>query len=278
MDRRQMAEDNYRQKFEAFGLSERFVFLRREWSINRDKRFWSRCKSCGTEFLSWPEVFKGRQKRLLCPECGASSDGVNVITRSKKMKAAMDYYTAGHSVSETAGKYGFTSVQINNCVKQHGYSNGKDWRTEANRKRVEQSKKTVGESLSLRGFELLTEWVGTDHTYLLRNVETGEVIERRGHSLLPRQKKNNVYRARKRNAFIDSGITIDALIRRDGCACYLCGKNTTFTDRRWGNFGPDYPTIDHVIPLAAGGLHSWDNVKLACGACNVTKREKVVGE
>ena len=38
MDRRQMAEDNYRQKFEAFGLSERFVFLRREWSINRDTK------------------------------------------------------------------------------------------------------------------------------------------------------------------------------------------------------------------------------------------------
>lgn len=41
--------------------------------------------------------------------------------------------------------------------------------------------------------------------------------------------------------------------------------------------GPDYPTIDHVIPLSKGGSHTWDNVKVACGECNcVVKGAKVL--
>lgn len=35
--------------------------------------------------------------------------------------------------------------------------------------------------------------------------------------------------------------------------------------------------VDHVIPLAAGGKHSWDNAKVCCGMCNILKSDKVVG-
>lgn len=77
-------------------------------------------------------------------------------------------------------------------------------------------------------------------------------------------------------------ITLDALIERDGGVCYLCGCTTSKADS-WhdenGNFicGETYPTRDHVMPIAKGGTHTWDNVKLACMKCNSTKGATILG-
>ena len=138
MDRRAAAEENYRKKFEEFGLSERFTFLRREWSACRDRRFWSRCKTCGAEFISYPEVFRGRQKHLLCPQCGTASDGENVWSRSLQCDQAMEFYQQGHSASETAARFCVTISQVNAVVKARGITNGRDWReaaADSNRRR-----------------------------------------------------------------------------------------------------------------------------------------------
>lgn len=45
--------------------------------------------------------------------------------------------------------------------------------------------------------------------------------------------------------------------------CYWCGKTCE-------------PTIDHVIPLAKGGLHVAENVVVACMKCNRKKSAKIV--
>lgn len=76
-------------------------------------------------------------------------------------------------------------------------------------------------------------------------------------------------------------ITLQRLFKRDGGKCYLCGCDCDFTAWRFsenGNKYPDdrYPTIDHVKPIAAGGLDSWDNVRLACWKCNTKKSDKIV--
>lgn len=84
-----------------------------------------------------------------------------------------------------------------------------------------------------------------------------------------------------KNAMIDSSITLDGLIKRDGNICYLCGCECDRSDL-WVNdngimiAGDSYPSIDHVIPLAKGGLHEWSNVKLAHRRCNYLKRDKII--
>ena len=82
---------------------------------------------------------------------------------------------------------------------------------------------------------------------------------------------SHVKRAKRYGVEYDRSITLNKLIKRDGMTCYICGKTCTKDDRRWGTFGPDYPTIDHVIPLCKGGTHTWDNVRIACGECNDKK-------
>lgn len=158
-DRRKAAEDNYRQKFKDFGLDERFEFIRREWSKERDKRFWCKCKTCGKEFLAWPEVFRGRQGHLLCPNCGAASDGNDVWERSPLCDQAMEYYCQGHSVKETAERYGVTTAKINGSVKKRRLTNGRDWREAGKTARIASQKEKaiqrIKERLEVLGYEYL---------------------------------------------------------------------------------------------------------------------------
>jgi 5-methylcytosine-specific restriction endonuclease McrA len=48
--------------------------------------------------------------------------------------------------------------------------------------------------------------------------------------------------------------------------CSYCFKYTVESDR----------TLDHVVPLSKGGLHSASNAVMACRSCNCSKRDKLV--
>ena len=50
--------------------------------------------------------------------------------------------------------------------------------------------------------------------------------------------------------------------------CFYCGGSISFFRLR---SDPHSATVDHFIPLAAGGLDDFSNVVLACLACNVLK-------
>lgn len=51
------------------------------------------------------------------------------------------------------------------------------------------------------------------------------------------------------------------VLRRDGQACQYCGSTKRLT-------------LDHVIPRAQGGAHTWDNVVTACERCNSFKGDR----
>lgn len=95
-----------------------------------------------------------------------------------------------------------------------------------------------------------------------------------------RDKANNkakeVRRRKRISAVIqDRDITVAGVFNRDRGVCYLCGGKCNPKDYviRGGVFiaGDMYPSIDHVVPLVAGGRHSWNNVRLAHRLCNSIK-------
>jgi hypothetical protein len=57
-----------------------------------------------------------------------------------------------------------------------------------------------------------------------------------------------------------------AVYRRDGWKCGICGRHVD-KDRAYPD--PLSPSLDHIVPLACGGAHKYDNVQLAHLACNV---------
>lgn len=62
------------------------------------------------------------------------------------------------------------------------------------------------------------------------------------------------------------------VFERDRWRCYLCGCDTP--RHLSGTMEPNAPELEHVVPLSAGGSHSYDNVRCACRRCN---REKGAG-
>lgn len=71
---------------------------------------------------------------------------------------------------------------------------------------------------------------------------------------------------------------IDPLLvfQRDRWRCKLCGIKTPKAKR--GSIDPDAPELDHIIPLAIGGGHTWGNVQCACRKCNAAKGATALGQ
>ena len=86
-------------------------------------------------------------------------------------------------------------------------------------------------------------------------------------------------RLKIRTVMVDIDISLDGLFRRDRGVCAICGEPCDYCDHeeRDGFFiaGDNYPSVDHIVPLAKGGLHSWDNVQLAHFKCNTLKGARV---
>lgn len=77
----------------------------------------------------------------------------------------------------------------------------------------------------------------------------------------------------------DNDISLELLYKRDKGICYLCGCVCDWSDITEKNgtriAGEHYPSVDHVFPVAKGGTHTWDNIKLACRKCNSIKRDRI---
>lgn len=75
---------------------------------------------------------------------------------------------------------------------------------------------------------------------------------------------------------VDADISLKRLFDRDAGICYLCGGLCDWSDRDKSRnaIHKMYPSIDHVIPISKGGLHSWENVRLAHVGCNASKRDR----
>lgn len=72
---------------------------------------------------------------------------------------------------------------------------------------------------------------------------------------------------RKRAVYIEE-VWRSRVYERDGWRCQLCGKAVR---RDVKAPHPRAPTLDHIIPLAAGGRHEYANIQLAHFFCNSVK-------
>jgi len=107
-----------------------------------------------------------------------------------------------------------------------------------------------------------------------RCAECDEAIESQGRSLFcsdrcSHKSSKRMRRVKLRAARIEP-VGLKALIRRDRGTCQIC-KHPVNQAAVVPAF--DAATIDHVVPLARGGEHSYANCQLACFRCNYTKSD-----
>lgn len=87
-----------------------------------------------------------------------------------------------------------------------------------------------------------------------------------GRRLANRRKDKRI----TKDKMIDKDITLGKLYERDNGICHLCGGLCDWNDEP-NHIDSKYPSIDHLIPIANGGEHSWENVKLAHWYCNTLR-------
>lgn len=78
-------------------------------------------------------------------------------------------------------------------------------------------------------------------------------------------------RARRAGATIVEDINNLTVFERDKWTCYICNEPV---NKDADCYDPRSATVDHIIPLSAGGQHTMDNVKLACLHCNSAKQNR----
>ena len=77
-------------------------------------------------------------------------------------------------------------------------------------------------------------------------------------------------RAKKFGCFYEP-VSKRKVFERDGWKCQLCGIATPAAKR--GTQDDDAPELDHIVPLAKGGEHSYGNTQCACRRCNGLKSD-----
>ena len=77
---------------------------------------------------------------------------------------------------------------------------------------------------------------------------------------------------KKRTNFVER-VFRSKVFRRDHWICQLCGDPTS---SKWTPNDPWAPTLDHIIPIAAGGEHSYANTQCAHAICNSRKQDSIM--
>lgn len=80
---------------------------------------------------------------------------------------------------------------------------------------------------------------------------------------------------KRRGAKVGITYTLAEIGERDGWRCHLCRRSVDPTLPGTHQRGP---TIDHLVPVADGGMDEPENVALAHRGCNVKRRDKGIAQ
>lgn len=153
-------------------------------------------------------------------------------------------YLAGASTYELGEKYGVNHTTISRWMRELGHVRGKHHGPAYERSRRIQHEEAVARLTS-------------NH-----EVEIEQLHGERPRAIVRKKRMNS----RRR----DSGINWRALAKRnDSMRCEICGIECDPSDKEWGTSGPTHPSVDHITRICDGGTDTWDNVRLACVACNL---------
>jgi 5-methylcytosine-specific restriction endonuclease McrA len=87
--------------------------------------------------------------------------------------------------------------------------------------------------------------------------------------------KSSYKRAKHLGVERDRSLSMVKVGTRDRWICQLCGCRTL---RQQRSTHDRYPNVDHIVPLARGGTHTWSNVQLTCRKCNQLKSVEIRGQ
>ena len=173
--RKAEATERYKAKFSELGQSgfEYIEFARKDSHVFR-------CNRCGAELRRGSDIFKGKQNKLICRNCGNGT-----ITYSPFVDEVLEYYSQKHSFKETCEKFNLEKWQLNEWAKRRHVSNGRtisEINKEKSKIRAEQQRTVALTSLipkiESRGFIYLSGYEKSDCFIKVQCKTCGEITER----------------------------------------------------------------------------------------------------
>ena len=237
----------FEEKFPEFEYHSGFV--------NTDSKFKCKCKTCGTIAVKNAQCVKpSRNKKLQCDNC-IERERLKRINKPKKPRKKAEF---GEGVCKECGKVFLRRSGNQKWCSEECYNKAHG----------------IGQVIIKRCLECGKEF----KTYHNGNLFCGKKCRKRRNRRMWAISKDE--RLRK-NGKADYSITLDKLVKRDMGVCQLCGKPVDTEDYQQdadGNFiaGNKYPSIDHILPISRGGVHTWDNVQLAHRYCNSLKQDQML--
>lgn len=236
---------------------------RRQCDITRHENYLKRkarvCEQCGEGFtegaLSAKQIAGGHIQRFCSRACSSAARRRYADKREAKR--------AEHSRARArAGLPPAFQPQVRQCV-----SCASDYiaRT-AVMIRCEGCRDGRRKRITSRCEDCGTEIVGTASKRLCKSCRVKR--SRMAATIAHGSTKKHRHRARKFGVAYEP-ISPIKLFDRDGWRCQICGASTP--KRLRGTYDDRAPEVDHRIPMAMGGPHTWSNVQTACRACNIRK-------
>jgi len=181
---------------------------------------------------------------------------------SPQADAVADYYAQGHTVAETAERFGISKVQVNNLAKTRRLTNGRNWReagADAGKTLRKEAEQRLIERLDALGFDYLGGYTNKTGKVTLKCRVCGDVFERtvdfvkRGNLIckkcehekaLIRKTKQRIVRkaeaerkraereaARVAKSFEPSAYQLSRMLLLDDVhVCKVCGKEYTLRE------------------------------------------------
>lgn len=160
-----------------------------------------------------------------------------------------------------------------NTCPSHGVKYcGDECRKEANRRSTfEAAKAKHDETVNSRECRECGKVFTPEYGSKLRSFCTDKCRSKHGKRVSKSKRK-----ARLRGALVADRIDPMFVLARDKWRCHICGCKTP--KRLRGTYEPNAPEVDHVIPIALGGAHTYDNVRCICRECNGKKGASLGGQ
>ena len=251
-----------------------------------------RCKSCGNQFTRETSFLKPRNKdktNIECRCCGMHADGTVGATAKSENKRGMSddelvaYYTKGHSASKTAEHFGVNLRRVTRAINAAGVNRATRWTP----KRDDYKHETTGDDYLDE--KLVCRECGrefTRHEYVINSGRASRIFNWTPTYCCPdcmmraMRRSGRARRRRRERKLTYKAIPLKELIERDGGICQICGDPVDTADGWYDQYnifhvGRNYPTVDHITPLACGGDNTWDNVQLAHQHCNSAKCDRM---
>lgn len=228
---------------------------------NNQTPYMVRCNVCGLEFTRYPD----KKHRITCPSCRKTQ-----LTKKREIKKRKKSESALRREAE------YTKEKRCAVCGSVFHSEHENARFCSNRCRKSDKIKKKNERERRKAAARQAEELEKEKTCASCGKPFHSVYESAKYCTECHKAVrycDHKWRAERYGVAYEPGITTEKLIERDGNICQICGEPCDKNDRSWGASGPYYPSIDHIVAMANGGPHTWDNVQLAHIICNSRKRD-----